>query len=121
MTNKECDLNEVCDLVMYVINGGADTLEDLRQWFEGLAKCYSEQLSQEGNFIVRAAITVLEQMIYEKACLVCQFCPSQTLGSQMPVGECISEAMTHKQIECRLLSQLERIDAENAYLSGAGK
>ena len=106
MTNKECDLNEVCDLVMYAINGGADTLEDLRQWFEGLAKCYSEQLSQEGNFVVRAAINVLDRMIYEKACLVCQYCPLRVFDSQMPVDDRVPDPMMRKQMERRLLSEL---------------
>ena len=107
MTNEEeYDLDEVCDLLIFGASGGADTLEDLHEWFEGLAVYHSGQLSQEANHVVRAAISVLDQMIYEKACLVCQYCPLRVFDSQMSVDDRIPDPMMRNQMERRLLSEL---------------
>jgi hypothetical protein len=109
MINKEYDLDKVCDLLIFGVNGGADTIEDIQRWFEGLAEYHSGQLSQEANHIVDAAINVLNQMIYEKACLVCQYCPSRSLTPTMP----IDDSTMRNQIQRHLLSELQRADTEN--------
>ena len=106
MVSTEYDLDEVCDLLIFGANGGVDTLEDLHQWFDGLATYHSGQLSQKANHIVNAAIGVLDQMIYEKACLACQYCPSRPLTTPTPACRCVTESTTHNQMERRLLSQL---------------
>ncbi len=106
MTNEECDRGKVCDLLIFGVSGGSDTLKELRHWFEGLSVYHSGQLSQEANRVVRAAISVLDQMIYEKVCLACQYCLSQVFDSQMPINNRAGDPTMHKQMERRLLSQL---------------
>ncbi|HEG44454.1 MAG TPA: hypothetical protein ENH94_10445 [Phycisphaerales bacterium] len=106
MTNEEYDLDEVCDLLVFGVNCGAVMLDDLQQWFERLSEYHSRQLTQTGNHVVRAAISVLDQMIYEKACLVCQYCPSQVFDLQMPIEDRVPDLKIHEQMERRLLNQL---------------
>jgi hypothetical protein len=108
-TKQSYNIEAVCELLDYAQQCDIDTLTDLRQWLEMIIAGQSAKIHHTGENIVRAAIKIVNQMISGRLASMIQRYLSSTSSNP-------SEMITLKEIERRMLNELERIDADDIYM-----
>ena len=110
-TKQSYNIEAVCELLDYAQQCDIDTLSDLRQWLEMILDGNGGKIHRSGEHIVRAAIEIVNQMISGRIAAIIQ---RYLANDSNP-----SEMFTLKEIERRMLNELERIDADDMYLGNS--